>query len=519
MLNISDALQRSANLYADKPALISGDARVSFSELEKTSLSIAGSLKNMGIGPGDSVALSCPNIPQFAMIYYGILSAGASVVPLNVLLRAGEIAYHLDDCKAKAFFCFQGLPDLPMGEAGLEAFNTTGSCKDFITITLDPSATEWQGEKTLNTLLSAPPLENSLSCNPDATAVILYTSGTTGYPKGAELSHSTIASNSLATQSFLKEDSRDIQLITLPLFHVFGQIVQLHVAISSGATSVLIPRFEPVAVLQALAKEKVTIFAGVPTMYIGINNAAAEYLELTQKIHDNMRVCISGGSALPVEVLRQFEERFDVPVLEGYGLSETSAAVTFNSLDHERIPGSVGKAIAGMLVRVVDEAGKILPAGEDGEVIIKGYGLMKGYYNRPEQTAEAVRNDWFHTGDIGRMDEDQNLYIVDRLKDMILRGGYNVYPRELEEKLLAHPAVSMAAVIGVPHDVFGEEIMACLVLKPGQSATEQALLEWAKDQLGGHKYPRIVELFSELPLTATGKILKRELKEQLLNRE
>lgn len=516
MSSIAQFLKRSADLYPEKAAIVCGETRISYEALLNTSARIAHGLIKAGIQPGDKVAVSCPNLPQFIMAYYGILTAGAVVVPVNILLRPNEVAYQLQDSGAKAFFCFEGLPDLPTGETGLKAFKEADGCENFYAITLDGAQKSWNGEATMTSLLVNTPVESSIHRGAEDTAIIFYTSGTTGAPKGAELSHANIGMNILLTQNLMKSDANDTQLVALPLFHSFAQVVQMSVGIASGQTLVLIPKFEPQNVLLTLAKERVTIFAGVPTMYIGLNAAAASLKpETLQAIKDNLRMGVSGGSALPVEVLRQFETAFGVDILEGYGLSETSPVATFNSLDQERIPGSVGRAVAGVEVRVVDDNGNLLQAGDQGEVVIKGHNIMKGYLNNPEKTADAIRDGWFHTGDVGRFDESGNLYIVDRLKDLIIRGGYNVYPRELEEVLLTHPDVMMAAVIGTPDDHFGEEIMACLVLKPDSNAEADDIQAWGKERLGSHKYPRVVRLFDALPMTATGKILKRELRDQL----
>jgi long-chain acyl-CoA synthetase len=282
-----------------------------------------------------------------------------------------------------------------------------------------------------------------------------------------------------------------------------------------GAAMVLLPRFDADAALSAMQRHGVTIFAGVPTMYMAILNLpGAEGRHDLKAIAARLRVGISGGAAMPVEVMRRFEERFGIAILEGYGLSETSPVATFSFLDFPRIPGSIGKAIPGTQVRVVDAAGEALPTGQPGEIVVRGHNVMKGYYRRPQETAAAIRDGWFHTGDIGRMDEEANFYVVDRLKDMVIRGGFNVYPRELEEVLMTHEAVAQVAVIGVPHDTLGEEVKAVLVLRAGQTATPEAIVAWCRERMAAYKYPRFVEIVEALPMTATGKILKRALKER-----
>ena len=319
--------------------------------------------------------------------------------------------------------------------------------------------------------------------------------------------------NILGCHAFMQTTASDVHLIVLPLFHSFGQVAQMNNAIMGGSTMVLLPRFDPDAVFAAMQAHGVTIFAGVPTMYIALLNlaGAAERYDM-KAIAARLRLGVSGGAALPVEVIRRFEERFGIAILEGYGLSETSPAAAFNMLEFERVPGSVGKAIWGTQVRVVDPEGNPVPTGQEGEIVIRGHNVMKGYYKRPEATADAIKDGWFHSGDIGKLDDKGNIFIVDRLKDMIIRGGFNVYPREIEEVLMTHEAIAQAAVIGVPHATHGEEVKAVLVLKPGKTATREGIVAWAKERMAGYKYPRIVEIVEALPMTATGKILKRELK-------
>ncbi|WP_461536922.1 long-chain-fatty-acid--CoA ligase [Spongorhabdus nitratireducens] len=517
MSNLSDFLCRSADVYPDKTAIVCGESRLTYKELQHTALQIARNLQQQGIGPEDKVALSCPNIPQFAMVFYAILATGASVVPLNILLRSREVEYHLQDSGAKAYFCFEGTQDIPIGTTGLAAFENTASCQHFYTITQNVRTREWNSQKTLAHLMTGAPMESVYPSTPNDTALVLYTSGTTGQPKGAELTHYNIGMNTLACQSFLQASSTDTTLIALPLFHCFALVVQMQTMVACGGTAVMMPRFAPDSALQLMADEKITLFAGVPTMYIALTQAANhDQTDLTHQVAENLRVSISGGAALPVEALCEFEEKFGVSVLEGYGLSETSPAAAFNSLEHERLPGSVGRPISGVQMRIVDENDQPLHPGQIGEVVIKGHNIMKGYLGRPEQTAEAIRNGWFHTGDIGRFDEKGNLYIVDRLKDMIIRGGYNIYPRELEEVLLTHQDIMLASVIGIPDDHYGEEIMACIVLHQSAQSSTEEIADWAKSLLGSHKYPRLVKTFDQLPMTATGKILKRELRQQVL---
>jgi len=403
-----------------------------------------------------------------------------------------------------------------MGEEGWEAFKRVDSCENFWMIMADPTAASpIDGAQTLGQLIGGQPTTfDTVQTEPEDGAVILYTSGTTGHPKGAQLTHFNMYMNADATRKLFSMATDDTHLITLPLFHSFGQTTQMNAGILAGNKLVLLARFSPEAVLAGMQNENVTIFCGVPTMYWAlINFPGADKFDL-KKIAATLRLGVSGGASLPLEVMRQVEEKFNIQILEGYGLSETSPVATFNRLDRERKPGSIGLPIWGIEVKVVDDKDRELPPGEAGEIVIRGHNIMKGYYKKPVATEEAFRNGWFHSGDVGKMDEEGYFFIVDRIKDMILRGGYNVYPREIEEVLMTHPAVSMAAVIGVPHDKMGEEIKACIVLNADSKITEDELLAWCKKEMADYKYPRIIEFLETLPMTATGKILKKELRAQ-----
>lgn len=337
-------------------------------------------------------------------------------------------------------------------------------------------------------------------------AVLLYTSGTTGKPKGAALTHGGLRHNTEANEVHVQRMTADDVVVgCLPLFHIFGQICTMSVAVCSGASLTLIPRFDPQTVLDAIVRDRATVFGGVPTMY------AALLQHPTDADVSTLRMCVSGGASLPVEVLRGFEERFGCAVLEGFGMSETSPVVTFNHLDRPRKAGSIGTPIKDVEVRLLDDKGQDVAPGEIGELAVRGPNLMKGYWNRPEETAIAIPDGWLRTGDLARRDEDGYLYIVDRKKDMIIRGGYNVYPREVEEVLHEHPAVALAAVVGVPHQELGEEIAAAVVLRPGAQATAEELREYVKERIAAYKYPRAVWLMDTLPMGPSGKILKRQI--------
>lgn len=496
MLSFAALLETSARDCPDRTAIVAGEARISYRDLERRARSVAADLAARGIGPGDIVALACPNIPAFIENYFGILKAGAAVLPVSILFKRSEIAYVLQDSSAKALIAFEGTPELPLGEEARAAFAEAPKCGHLIPIGTPIEEADF----------------DTVQRSPDDVAVVLYTSGTTGRPKGAMLTHSNLLMNTQVCVDLAGLADEDVMLIALPLFHVFGQVVQMAAGIRRGATLVLAPRFDPGLCLELMQREKVTLFCGVPTMlWALLAYPEADRFDLPG-IAKTLRLVTVGGASTPVEILRAFEEKFDLTVLEGYGLSETSPGATFNRLDRPRKIGSVGLPVWGVEIRVVDPEDRPLPAGERGEVVIRGHNIMKGYLGRPEETAEAMRGGWFHTGDIGTFDEEGYLYIVDRLKDMIIRGGFNVYPREVEELLVTHPDVSLAAVVGVPDERYGEEIKAFIVPKAGTTPDPDAIIEWTHERIAGYKYPRIVEVRESLPLNATGKVLKRELR-------
>jgi long-chain acyl-CoA synthetase len=514
MLNLSILLEDSARHYPERTAVVLGNKRLTYAQVDAAANQVANLLAARGIGNGDKVALSCPNLPYFPIVYYGILKTGAVVVPLNVLLKGREIAYHLANSDAKVYFCFEGTADLPMGTEGFAGFEEAERCDDFILITADPAAPSPIPEvETLGEAMAgqSPRFETVLLTETDP-AVILYTSGTTGQPKGAELSHSNLVLNALTcNRLFGSKPGTDTHLLVLPLFHSFGSTVNMNAGFATASTLVLLPRFDAAAAVNLLQTENVTFFAGVPTMYWGLLNALTDDVDVA-RIAQNMRVAVSGGSSLPVEIIKAVRERLGVTILEGYGLSETSPVATFSDPDSEPRPGSIGIPIWGVELKLIEPNwGTVEGADEIGEIAIRGHNIFRGYYNNIDATADVIRESWFRTGDLARRDKDGWYYIVDRAKDMIIRGGFNVYPREIEEVLMTHEAVSLAAVIGVPHESHGEEVKAFVILKPGASVTEDELVAWGKEQMAAYKYPRIVSIVDSLPMTATGKLLKREL--------
>ncbi|MCW2784287.1 MAG: acyl-CoA synthetase [Marmoricola sp.] len=520
MLNLSVLLEDSARTYPDRDALVLGDVRLTYAQVEAAANQVANLLVERGIGHGDKVALSCPNLPYFPIVYYGVLKAGAVVVPLNVLLKGREVAYHLGEADVKAYFCFEGTPDLPIGTEGYAGFcdarDAGKKAEQFFVITADPAApSPIEGVETLGQALAGKsPVFDTVVTEASDTAIILFTSGTTGQAKGAELSHSNTMMNVLTmNRLFQNQPASDIHVLTLPLFHTFGATVQMHAGFAAAATLLLVPRFDAEQVIGLMLKEDVTFFAGVPTMWWGLLAALdADSSIDVQRIARNLRIGASGGASLPVEIMTQVKNKLGVQILEGYGLSETSPVATFSDPDSEPRPGSIGIPIWGVAMKLIDDDwNEVTGADAIGEIAIKGHNVMKGYYGRPEATADAIRNGWFRSGDLARRDADGFYYIVDRSKDMIIRGGYNVYPREIEEVLMTHPDVSLAAVVGVPHDSHGEEVKAFVILNAGAGITEVELVAWGKEQMASYKYPRMVTFVDSLPMTATGKILKREL--------
>jgi long-chain acyl-CoA synthetase len=490
VVNVADALAHAATAYADRPAVKLDDAQLSYAQLDTASQHIAGLLAARGIGPGDRVGIMLPNVPHWGILYYGVLRAGAIAVPMNPLLKEREVAYYLSDSGAGLLFAWHGF--------GAEA-RAGAKLADAEAVLIDPA-------EFLGLLGSAAPVAGVVDRAADDTAVILYTSGTTGQPKGAELTHDNLTRNVEVGRELLDASPDDVVFGGLPLFHVFGQTCGLNASVAAGACLTLLPRFDPTKTLEILQRDRVTIFQGVPTMYVALVNHPnrADYDV------SSLRLCASGGAAMPVEVMTAFEKEFGCVVLEGYGLSETSPVASFNVPDRRR-PGSIGSPVSGVEFRIVDDADKDVPDGEPGEIVIRGHNVMKGYWGKPEATRAAIKDGWFHTGDVARRDEDGFYFIVDRKKDMIIRGGYNIYPREIEEVLYEHPAVAEAAVIGMKHAELGEEVAAVVALKPGAEATADELRDYVKSKVAAYKYPRRVELVGSLPKGPTGKILKREI--------
>ena len=489
--NLATLLTDTAERFGDRTALKLDDAEVTYELLDEGSARVAGLLAQRGFEPGDRVGIMLPNVPYFALTYYGVLRAGGVVVPMNVLLKGREVEFYLSDPEAKLLFGWHDFADAAQkgaDEAGAEA------------IIVKPD----EFEKLVGDI---EPQRELAEVDDDDTAVILYTSGTTGKPKGAELTHANLYRNADVATKLAQTSEKDVVLGALPLFHSFGQTCGLNATIRQGGLLTLIPRFDPAHALEIIQRDKVTIFQGVPTMFGGMLNSDRR----DEFDTSSLKTCMSGGAAMPGEVMRGFEEAFKCKVLEGYGLSETSPVASFNHPDKERKIGSIGTPIEGVEMKVVDDDRNDVEQGEVGEIVIKGHNIMKGYWKREEATKESIQDGWFATGDMGKIDEDGYFFIVDRKKEPIIRGGYNVYPREIEEVLYEHPAIEEAAVVGVPDENMGEEVGAAVVLKKGEELSEDELRDYVKEQVASYKYPRKIWFADELPKGPTGKILKREI--------
>jgi len=495
--NLNESLRKSAEKFPNHNAITFENKHITYHELYSQVECVASNLVHDGIRKGDKVALILGNCPEFIIAYYGILRVGGVVVPVNPIFTNSEISYILSNSQAKAVIADSSM------EANIESLKVelkqiekqyyVGSNKaEFIWEQLIEGMSDDEDFPLI--------MEEDL-------AVILYTSGTTGRPKGAMLSHKNLASNAESVVKLVEFNKDDRILAALPMFHVFSMTVCINTPIMCGATIVIVQRFHPVEVINTIFNEKVTLFAGVPTMY----NFLYQLKDYSSEYFASMRVCLSGGASLPVELLQRFEEKYKTTILEGFGLSETAPVTAFNPLKGIRKVGSVGVDIPGVINKVVDKDGNEVPRGEIGELIVKGPNVMIGYLSMPEATASAIKNDWFYTGDLAEMDNDGYIFIVDRIKDMIIVNGYNVYPREVEEVLYQHPAIVEVAVIGISDKNYGEVVKA-FVVSNDESITTDDILHFCQDKLAKYKLPKLVEFKSVLPKNSTGKILKRALK-------
>lgn len=480
---------------------------ISYGELASAAAEVQRYLGTLGVEAGDRVALSMPNVPLMPALYYGIAARGAICVPLNPLLSGAELEYHLEDSGAKVLFAFAGTRLAQEAASTVPVKNGSVRCEIF-----EPSASPLAPFDGVDV-----PLAPAVVKEQDP-AVILYTSGTTGRPKGATLSHANILSNARSCVKVFGFTAEDVIFGGLPLFHAFGQTVSMNAAFAACATVALLPRFTPDHALSLIEAARVTVLAAVPSMYISLAALMAEQPERCARLRGTVRFGISGGSALPAPVHEAWKELADCTVYEGYGLSETSPVVSFNQAAFGMVLGSVGRVLPGVQVQVRDSAGvERRPTGESGQLWVRGENVMLGYWNNPEATAGVFDGEWFATGDVARVDADGNIFIVDRIKDMVLRNGYSVYPREIEDVLYTHDLVQSVAVLGVPDERVGEEIVAVVVPRAGADwgVVQAELNALARTRLAAYKYPRRYIAVDAMPLGPTGKILKRDLRSKL----
>lgn len=505
-LNLAMILAENRRRIPEKTAVIFDDRRMTFRELDEATNRFANVLKTFGVGRDQKVMIMLPNLPEFVVGYFGTLKAGAVVVPINMLYKSREIEFLLTDSEAEVLVaCDEYLTE------ALTAFQQVKSCRHLIVVSYPGAGAAAPEIKRYDDLMkSASSAFDMVMTDADDTASIVYTSGTTGKPKGAELTHFSQFFQARVLPELNQEPLVPDAVIlgVLPFFHVYGQTAVMSNALSRGRAISLLPRFDAGKVLEVIERDRVTHFAGVPTMYLHILN----HPDRKKRDLSNLTHAGSGGAPMPVEALETWKKEYGFDIREGYGLTETSPTATHSQGEIKPRYGSCGKAIWGCDVKIVDDSGNTLPVGKDGEVLIRGVNIMKGYYKNPEATAATIKDGWLSTGDMGKLDEEGYLYIVGRKKEMILRGGFNVYPREIEELIYEHPAVQECAVIGSPHPELGEEVKAVLYLKPGHTVTSDEIRNYCKDRIAAFKYPRIVEIRSEpLPKGPSGKILKREL--------
>ncbi len=495
-LNVATILREAVAAEPDKTCLILGEETVSYRDVDAASARLAAGLLGLGLERGDAVAVQLANSADSVFAYFAIMRAGLVMVPFNPLLREREVAHLLTDSDARVLLTSSPHP--------VEVVRAAGDRPVFVATDELPPL----GCRALAELYVDEPFDDVVATSSEDTAVLLYTSGTTGRPKGAELTHLQLVFNSINSGVLFGFGPGDVSLAVVPFFHVYG-LSLIGVAVRYVSTITVMDRFDAAAAVEVMERDRVTIMFGVPTMYHALLQQETSGRDLSA-----FRLAVSGGAAIPGEILRAVEERYGVLLLEGYGLSESCATATFNRSAEDRRFLSIGKPIWGVEVVVVDEDGRRLPRGAEhvGELVVRGHNVMKGYRNDPEATAEALRDGWLHTGDLGYEDEDGFLFVVDRKKDLVIRGGYNVYPREVEEVLYAHPDVSEVAVVGRPDDRLGEEVVAVVVLRAGRTTTEADLVRYAKERLAAYKYPREVRFVSDLPKGPTGKILKKELR-------
>jgi len=502
LLSIPEKFQQTVALYSDQPLVKMVDGFRTFSDIDNESNSIAVALQKQGITEGDRVALYCINGDAFVASYLGIIKAGAIVVPINLLINAREISYILDDAGINGFIYHQAM------SVTVESLSKVLN-KMLITACIGDRAVQndhqlianWLESEEVPTVVSVDPIND--------VAAILYTSGTTGFPKGAMLTHNNLVFNTTSAFDALSLTAgEDTLLLVLPMFHAFAATVGMLLPLLHGISFSPVTKFDPVLISDVIEKTGATVFLGVPSLYGAILRLSDDKIAQWKTI----RFGVSGGAAMPVALMESFEKRFNFPILEGDGPTECSPVTSVTRFGYERKPASVGVAIPGVEVQIFDDEGLKLKVDKIGEICVKGPNIMKGYWGRKEATAKVFFDDWLRTGDLGYIDEDDYIFMVDRKKDLIIVNGMNVYPRMIEEVLFQHEAIVEAAVVGEPHHAHGETIVAHIVRQDDKKLSEAEVKQWCKSLLGQHQRPRKIMFRDSLPKNATGKVLKRELR-------
>jgi len=496
--NLQDLIETQAERFGDKAVIRFHDEDVTYRDLDERSSRVAAALRKLGIRKGDRVCLLMDNGPEFYYAYFGIIKLGAIAGPVNCWWQTGEIQYLLNDSGAAALFV-----DAPYRQHADRVRGATPALKHWIA-----RGFEADGYLPFASFLRGEDRREDVSIGWDDISTIVYTSGTTGNPKGVLLSHGNILTNSWQATKLADISDRDVVMCFLPLFHVNGLVITGTAPMSVGAQIVLRKNFSATDFWETVARYRVNIFSGVPTVYqILLATPGSENVDVS-----SLRYGVCGAAPMPVEAIRRFEEKFRMIIVEGYGLTEGTAGATANPINGVRKIGSIGIPFEGSEIRIVDEEDREVPQGDVGEIVIRGGHVMKGYFNKPEETARTLRGGWLHTGDMAYRDEDGYLFIVDRKKEMVIRGGENIYPKELEGILFTHPKILEAAVVGVPDPIYGEEVLACVVLRPGEMLDEEELRDWCRGNMASYKVPRYVDFRDSLPKNIIGKVLKKELR-------
>jgi long-chain acyl-CoA synthetase len=501
MRSLAELLPEAAAEHGDAVALVTEERRITFRELEGRASTAVAALQDLGVEPEDRVALLSGNSPGFVEALHGVLRAGAVAAPLNVLSTPDELGAVLADAEARV-----ALVDRAFLPAVLAVRDRLASLEQVVVM---GGGRAPRRTLSFERLLGRAGEPSEVPVEPDDLAVLAYTAGTTDRPKGAMLTHGNIVANmdQIAGVPSLRQTRSDVVLAALPLCHIFGLNAVLGVALRAGASLVLVERFDPAATLELVARERVTILPGAPPMF------AAWLQEEGDVDLSSVRLAVSGAAPLPGALLEAFRDRFGITILEGYGLTETAPAVTTNALGDEGRPDSIGRVLPGVDVRLWDEDGRDVEEGDPGEIVVRGPNVFRGYWRRPEETEAAFRDGWFRTGDVAYRDDDGYLHIVDRRRDLVIVSGFNVFPREVEDAIVRHPAVAECAVIGVPDEHTGEAIKAIVVPRPGETVSEEEIMDHCRELLARFKWPRHVEIADELPRHETGKVRRRLLRD------